>query len=199
MPLTNHIAIYGGSFNPPHMGHQIACMWLLEALNAEKVLVVPTYEHYFGKKLERFDYRVEMCLQMISPFPQDKIIVSDIEANLPKPNTTLKLVEAVKEFYDTVAVVIGTDLIPSLHKWHNWDQVAELARIVAVGRTGYSETDSPFDIYKYPIELSAVSSSDIRKYIINGLDITGMVPAKIKQYIEENNLYVQDDSGAGQS
>jgi len=192
MSLTKHIAIYGGSFDPPHIGHQIACMWLTEALNAELVVVVPTYEHYFGKNLIDFSHRMRMCELMIDRFPNDDIGVSSAEERLPKPNTTLGLVEDVKKFYpdNQIEVVIGTDLIPSLHKWHNWDKVAEQARIVAVGRTGFGNAKSPYDIYQYPIELSAVSSSSIRDRIKGGKDITGMVPLKIKRYIEEHGLYV---------
>jgi len=192
MPLTDHIAIYGGSFDPPHIGHQIACMWLTEALNAELVLVVPTYTHYFGKDLTRFFHRMEMCELMIDRFPNDNIGVSNCESMLPKPNTTLKLVETVKTFYpdNSLSVVIGTDLVPSLHKWHEWDKVAEQTKIIAVGRTGFDEVESPYAIYQYPISLSAVSSSAIRQRIKQGQDITGMVPSKVKKYIEGHGLYV---------
>lgn len=192
MPLTNHIAIYGGSFDPPHIGHQIGCLWLLEALNALKVVVVPTYEHYFGKKLAPFKHRVEMCRIMTSSLSGcGNIEVSSDEEHLPKPNTTFNLVRCIISSNPgaPVAVIIGTDLIPNLHKWSKWDEVAKIADIVAIGRSGYDDLSSPYDIHCYPVELSAVSSSEIRNRIASGMDITGLVSKKNKQYILDNGLY----------
>jgi nicotinate-nucleotide adenylyltransferase len=203
MPLTNHIAIYGGSFNPPHIGHQTACLWLISALNAKAVMVAPTYEHYFGKELADFEHRMEMCQLMCSYvnfiYPNDEyenereIFVTDIEKELPKPNTTLNLVNGVKKIDyckdSQIAVVIGSDLVPELHKWHEWEKVAAENKIVAVGRSGFSNAESPLDIYQYPVELSAVSSSDIRERIAKGEPITGLVPHEIERYIYGQNLY----------
>jgi len=200
MPLTGYVAIYGGSFNPPHAGHQIACMWLIEALNVYKIVVAPTYQHYFGKELIDFNHRVTMCELMVKRFGNRAFAVP-VERSLPKPNTTLELVKIIQQYYpnNPIAVVIGTDLIPSLHKWHSWDEVVRLAKIVAVGRTGFNKVYSPYDIYQYPIELSAVSSTAIRNRIEEGEDITGMLPSSIKEYIERHNLYAQTDCGTRES
>ena len=92
MTLSNHIAIYGGSFSPPHIGHEIACSWLIHALNAKKVIVAPTYEHYFGKRLAHFGHRLKMCELMTQQF-DDRIITWDAEKNLPHPNTTLNVLK----------------------------------------------------------------------------------------------------------
>ena len=101
MPLTNHIAIFGGSFDPPHFGHQLSCLWLISALNAKAVVVAPTFEHCFGKKLTDFNHRREMCERMcelLSPmnagddYDRREVWVSNIEARLPKPNLTYNLI-----------------------------------------------------------------------------------------------------------
>ena len=61
MPLTNHVAIFGGSFDPPHFGHFTVCSWLLTVLNAPQVIVAPTFEHRFGKRLSQFNDRHKVC------------------------------------------------------------------------------------------------------------------------------------------
>lgn len=191
MPLTNHIAIYGGSFNPPHIGHEIACMWLTEALSAKEVIIAPTYKHYFGKNLIHFAHRLEMCKRMAITKAFD-IKVSEAEAHLPQPNTTLNLLKFYRIWYpdSPFAVVVGSDLLPDLHKWHQWNEVADMAKIIVVGRSGnHTLALPPFEVHQYPIELSAVSSSEIRKRLSKDQDITGLVSRPIKQYILENDLY----------
>lgn len=188
MPLTDHVALFGGSFDPPHFGHAVACMWLMEALNAQFVHMVPTFEHCFGKKLSDFNHRVEMIKRMTEPF-RGMVCVSEVEEELPKPNITYNLLQYYKGYADNIAIVIGSDLIPDLHKWVKWKEVTEEAIVVAIGRSGFNNISTPLDIYQYPVELSTVSSSDVRKRIANGQDITGLVSKSVKDYIEEHGLY----------
>ena len=187
MPLTNHVVIYGGSFNPPHVGHQIACMWLLHSLNAYTVIVVPTYEHAFGKQLLDFKHRFEMCKEMCSSLPGTW--VSDAECNLPHPNITVNTVKHFKQTFNKVAVAIGSDLVHGLDEWKGWDEVMDLAKVVVVGRTGAGYADHDYNIYQYPVELSAISSSQIRGQVRRGKDITGLVPVGVKRYIQRYKLY----------
>lgn len=202
MPLSGYTVIYGGSFNPPHIGHQIACMWMTEALNAKEVVVVPTYKHAFGKELVDFEHRIAMCELMTNLWPKDycsaayppegkgRVWVSDIEKILPHPNITLNTVKEFKKYYNKVAVAIGSDLLHDLDEWTGWDEVIKLAKIIVVGRTGGGHADHDYNMFEYPVELSAVSSSQVRGQVRRGKDIVGLVPATIKQYIEENGLYL---------
>lgn len=188
MPLTDYLAIYGGSFDPPHIGHQISCMWLRSALNAQFVHIIPTFEHCFGKKLTSFEHRMEMCKKMAEPF-RGMVCVGDTEEYLPKPNITYNLLKYYLKYSDNIAVVIGSDLIPDLDKWEKWKEVTEESMVIAIGRSGFENVSTSLNVYQYPIELSAVSSSRIRKKIANGQDITGLVPKSVKDYIEEHGLY----------
>jgi nicotinate-nucleotide adenylyltransferase len=203
MSLTNHVAIFGGSFDPPHIGHQIAALWLVSALNAKTVVVAPTYEHCLGKKLVNFDHRLEMCHMMCELlFPMNaggddydrrEVWTSDVEIRLPRPNTTYNLINEIKTFKEyedqEIAVIIGSDLVPEVHKWHEWDKVAESAKIVALGRSGFEGAKTPLKIYQYPIELSAISSSEVRSRVSEGKPITGLVPHNVERYIYEKGLY----------
>ena len=195
MPLTGHTVIYGGSFNPPHIGHQIACMWLTEALNAMEVILVPTYQHAFGKELLDFKHRMAMCEKMCALFERDdtgdKVWVSDIEESLPHPNYTINTVKHFKQARNNKLVVaIGSDLVHELDKWTGWDEVMQLAKTVVIGRTGAGHADLDFaNLYQYPVELSAISSSQIRGQVRRGKDITGLVPSLVKQYIEQTGIY----------
>jgi len=205
MPLTGYSVLYGGSFSPPHFGHCIAIMWMIEALNALEVVVVPTYKHAFGKDLLGFNHRVAMCQLMAKQWESShpiaqylseegemapgKVWVSEVEKDLPHPNITLNTVKEFRKTRDKVAVAIGSDLLHDLDEWTGWQEVLKLAEVVVVGRQGSGHADHDYKLYQYPVELSAISSSQIRGQVRRGKDITGLVPVSIREYIKENGLY----------
>jgi len=189
MPLSGHTVLFGGSFDPPHVGHGAICQWLVEALRAKRVIVAPTFEHCFGKKLTDFDHRVLMCMRMTKSI--DRCEVSIAEEFAPRPNYTINL---IKHFLDghpgtPLAVIVGSDLLSQIDKWERWDEVAKLVKIVAIGRPGYN-TESMFpDIKIYPVGISTVSSSEVRERILNKESLDGFVSYNVKEYILSNELY----------
>lgn len=196
MLLEGYDVIYGGSFNPPHMGHFLVCSWLIEALKVSTVYLVPVYEHNFGKKLASFEHRMKMCNIMRSPFGNE-VVLDDIEKDLPKPNTTYDLLQAYRKAYkikkkksnDVFAVVIGSEILEELDKWHRWQELPDLARIVVVERSGFSKGVSPVPVLEYPMLLPSTSSSEVRHRLAEGKSIDGLVPYKIAEYIEKHRLY----------
>ena len=61
------IALFGGSFNPPHIGHQMACLYVLETSSCKELWMVPTFRHPFDKALAPFEDRFEMCRRASLP------------------------------------------------------------------------------------------------------------------------------------
>lgn len=188
MPLSGYSVIFGGSFDPPHVGHQSICFWLAEALHADKIIVAPTYEHCFGKDLTEFKHRIFMCRVMANPIP--KCMVTHTERLMPRPNYTVNL---VKHYTSVIpgnyAVVIGGDLLSQLHKWEHWDKVANMVKVVAVGRPGFNTKPSIPNVEIYPVGISTVSSSEVRERIANHQSLDGYVPHEVKRYIVDNGLY----------
>ena len=186
MPLSKHTILFGGSFSPPHIGHQVACLWMTEALGA-KVILVPTFNHP-NKNLIDIDYRIEMCKIMASPFG-NKVSVSDIEKRLPVPSRTYNLIQEYKE--RNIVLAIGSDLVNQVENWYRWNDIQKMVKILVVGRNNNDNDYSKIECecFHYPIELSAISSSEIRSMINNRKDITGLVPSRIKKYIYEQGLY----------
>ena len=63
-----HIALFGGSFNPPHVGHMMAAYYVIATRPVDKLWLMPAYRHPFGKRLAPFDDRVKMCELAAAPF-----------------------------------------------------------------------------------------------------------------------------------
>jgi len=182
--LTHHTVIFGGSFDPPHVGHQAIVMWLLQALDAKEVIICPTYAHCFGKKLVAFEERVKMCELA---FATSKVTVSTVEKGLPEPNLTFNLLKWYKAATNDapLAFVIGADNLVDVGKWDKWNECTDIAKVIAIGRPGFKlKEEYSFDHEVYPVGISTVSSSEVKDRITKGLSIDGFVPNSVKNYIQ---------------
>lgn len=192
MLLSNHIVIFGGAFDPPHSGHQAIVSWLVESLDAKKVILCPTFEHYFGKKMTDFNHRVAMC-KFLEHHYFPRVSVDEIEKDLPRPNLTKNLLgffDKIKRKNESLATVIGADNLGQIHRWNGWDEVLKLAKVVAIGRPGFEVKENySFDVDIYQVGISTVSSTEVRNKLARNESLEGFVPHKVNSYIKEYNLY----------
>ncbi len=179
------VALLGGSFNPPHVAHLMAAYWALATQDVDEVWLLPAFRHPFGKALAPFEDRVRMC--ELAARTVRGVAVCTAEAELardPLVGKTARTLEhlAVKHAAHRFALVVGADLLPETAKWYRWDRVQALARIVVVGREGYPP------IPGVP-SLPAISSTDVRARIARGEDVSGVVPRRVREYVEAHGLY----------
>src|SRR5579883_2408542 len=116
-PDTIKVAIYGGSFNPPHIAHQMACLYLLSCCDVDEVWLVPCFQHPFDKSLAPFDDRFALCQALTEPLKN--VQVSRIEQELGGESRTLRTVKALLAAHPErqFALVIGADILLERHKW----------------------------------------------------------------------------------
>jgi nicotinate-nucleotide adenylyltransferase len=201
------IALYGGSFNPPHLAHQLAITCVLSTAHVDELWMVPTFKHPFDKQLAPFEDRVRMCERAAAPFA--RVRVSRIEEELGGESFTLRTVQALRARHPELqlALVIGADLVTERERWHGWSELKQLARFIVVGRQGTAtngaiEPGMPLDTASRPpprftplaspiggVELPPISSTLIRQRIARGEPIDAMVPADVVDYIRERGLY----------
>ncbi|MCP4444724.1 MAG: nicotinate-nicotinamide nucleotide adenylyltransferase [Myxococcales bacterium] len=177
------IAIFGGSFNPPHVGHQALCLMLLETCPIDEVWVVPTYRHYFGKELVGYEDRARMCEHLIAPLGA-RARVSRVESELSEPQGRmldtlcgLRTRHPDSEF----RLVIGADILLETNCWHKWDAIEALAPPLVFERRGYEggELPAPPD----------VSSTKIRARLALGASAVPWIPTSVQEHIDELGLY----------
>src|SRR4051812_6311472 len=99
------VALYGGSFNPPHLSHQLAMVCALSTAPIDELWMVPTYKHPFDKPLAPFADRVRMCELAAAPFTP--VRVCRIEEELAGESYTLRTVKALQ----------------ARHPWHQFSLV----------------------------------------------------------------------------
>ncbi len=176
-----NIALYGGSFDPPHLGHLHVVHTALKTLDVEKVIVVPAFVNPFKSGTHA---PAELRLRWLQKiFYDDKDVeVSDIEVC---QNRAVKTVETVRQFTDSYAkiyFIIGADNLASLKQWH---QFTELDKLV----TWVVATRDKIEIDKHYIQLAVehpVSSSELREEIKEE-HLPKEVALEIKKYYEENH------------
>jgi len=177
------IAVFGGSFNPPHVGHVLIASYVLATEPIDVLFVVPTFRHPFGKALAPFEARLDMCRLALDH--EGRVEISSLEQELGGDSYTVRTLEALREREPdaSLALCVGADVLAERHLWHRADEVDRLARRIVIGRQGY---DNPAEASP---PMPAISSTEIRRRLAAGQDVARLVPLTVAAYIAEHSLY----------
>jgi nicotinate-nucleotide adenylyltransferase len=182
------VALFGGSFNPPHIGHQLVALTVLETCAVDQLWMIPCFRHRFDKALAPFLDRMEMCRRAMLALG-DRAQVSDIEGQLGGESRTLVTVSALRAAHPGVEfqLVIGADLEAEVDTWYGAAELRRLISFIVVGRAGRSGGESG-DPSLGP-QMPAVSSTDVRARLGRSLPVNALVPRLVLDYIGERKLY----------
>jgi nicotinate-nucleotide adenylyltransferase len=187
LKVRNPVALYGGSFDPPHVAHVLAAVCALKLGGFSRVLVVPVFEHAFHKQLTPFAHRLEMCRLAFAGI--EGVEVSAVESTLDTPSLTLRTVEHLAAAHPDWALrlLVGSDVLGDTGKWHAFDRISALAPPYVLARPGYSHPDVRGAV------LPDVSSTRVREALASGDDAfaRGAVPSAVLAYVREHGLYSQ--------
>ncbi|AKU96071.1 Nicotinate-nucleotide adenylyltransferase [Labilithrix luteola] len=178
-------AIFGGSFNPPHLAHVLAMSVVLSRFEVERILVVPTFQHPFAKSLAPYEDRVRMCELAMGFLP--RVEVSRVEEELGGESRTLRTLEHLRSQHPSwnMRFVMGADLMMESSKWYGFDRIAKLAPPIVLGRVGVTYDGAP------PAVLPQISSTEVRAMIAAGKwdDLEPLVPREVLAYARDKKLY----------
>lgn len=174
------VVVLGGSFNPPHVGHAMVAAWLKWTNKADEVWLIPAFDHAFDKPLAPFQLRVDACTAMaqaMGPF----VRVEPIEATLPVPSYTIQTLDALSARHPTYTfrLVVGADVVETLHLWKDWDRIAARYAPIVVGRVGYPPVEGA---PTFP----AISSTEIRRRLREGMTVEGYLFPEVARIVSEH-------------
>ncbi|WP_394825988.1 nicotinate (nicotinamide) nucleotide adenylyltransferase [Pendulispora albinea] len=179
------VAVFGGSFNPPHIGHVLMAVIVLSTCAVDRVLVIPTYSHPFAKQLAPFDDRVRMMELAMAGVA--RVEISRIEEALGGESRTLRTLEHLHAEHPSwkLRLVMGADLLAESPKWYAFDKIAALAPPIVLGRVGFDIPGAP------PPVLPAISSTEIRAIVARGAwaELEPLVPRAVVEHIRAHALY----------
>jgi len=188
-----HIALFGASFDPPHAAHKKIVEQLLEQHLVDQVWLVPVKDHPFGKTLSDEKHRlamVKLLEEAIDKPTKTRIEEYELHQDLPSYSFQTLTVLSAKYPEDTFSWVIGTDNLAHFHEWHEAQKLLEKFTVYVYPREG-SDHESLLPGMKLIMNVPevTVSSTDIRKKVLDGNSIAGLVEPSIAKYIKENGLY----------
>ena len=206
------IALFGGTFDPLHLGHTTVAAAAAERIQAEAVIFIPAK----CSPLKGFSPHAsdEDRLEMITLTILERALfqVSDCELKRPAPSYTLRTVQQFKQEYGlgtSIHWLLGADAVKDLVHWHGIKELIDECNLTTMQRAGYEPPD--FDQF-IPIwgqervaklkenvvetPLVDISSTEIRKRLRSGQDVSGMLASCVIEYIRRRGLYGETHSQA---
>ena len=202
------IGVYGGAFNPPHLGHITAARAVFELLKLDKLLMIPTGRPPH-KQLPPGTPAPEQRLEMVRLAAEqtglgDRAEVSDIELRREGASYTADTLERLKERYpeDELWLLMGADMFLTIHTWHDPGRILSLAGVAAFGRTE-EDTEELFSVQRSALYRTFpqariftltipgvvdVSSTELRERLARG-EGGGLLAPAVYGYILRKGLY----------
>lgn len=194
MQLRNQkIGLFFGSFNPVHTGHMMLASYLVQYTDLRAIWFIISPHNPFKQKSTLLEdhHRYQLVQQAIGDYAD--FYASDIEFNMPQPSYTIDTLTHLAERYPEKEFVLicGSDIMPSFHKWKNYEHILRNHKVMVYNRPGNFENpyqDHPaFTFVKAP--QFDISSSFIRKLIREGKSAQYFLPEAVYQYIKEMRFY----------
>jgi len=200
------VGVFGGSFNPIHFGHLLLADEICEALRLDRVLFVPAAvpPHKPVAELASAEHRYRMTALAVREHP--RFAVSDLELRREGPSYTVDTLAALQD-EGALRLLIGSDTFLDLLSWREPREVARLAQLIVVPRTGGEfDPDGPaaqkvlhelglsaFGAADGPVLYRAaslpISGSDLRLRAREGRSLVYRMPEAVAAYIREHGLY----------
>ncbi len=190
------IGIFGGSFNPIHVGHCIVANYISQCAGIDEVwLLVSPQNPLKGDEDASYDrHRINMVSLAIGDCQRLK--VCDIEFEMPRPSYTIDSLQKLKSTYPEhdFSIIIGTDNWMQFHKWKEWQRIIEDFGVVVYPRPGYPVDGDvlPEQVVLIKAPQVEISSTLIRNGLKLGEDMHFFLPEKVRKYIVDNNLYKEE-------
>ena len=189
--------IFGGTFDPPHIGHLLIAQTIIESENFERLIFVPANisPAKKGKIISSTKKRLDMLNMAL--IGNDNFEISDFEINKGDISYTI---DTLTEFSENrnlakkyLYFLMGSDTLREFHKWKDPKKIINLCNIIVAIRPGFTPSDIPQwildEVHFANIPQFEISSTNIRARWRDGKTIRYMVPKDVWKYINKNGLY----------
>ena len=195
------IGIYGGTYNPPHIGHLRAAEYAIEALKLDRLLLIPTGVSPHKEMAAGASSADRLEMLRISAAGMEKAEVSDIEIRREGSSYTVDTLRAIREQYPGTELVLlmGTDMFTSFLTWRQPGEIMKLATLavfcrgekgeaekIEVQKRSLEELGAKVELVENPV--TAISSTDLRRMLIFGCADPFLMPG-VGEYIRSHGLY----------
>lgn len=186
------IGVFGGTFDPPHLGHLVAAGDAADALGLGRVVWIPSALHPFKGESVRTPpaLRLEMTRAAIAGDPRFE--ADDLELRRQGPSYTVDTLRELHARHPGAELffLTGADNLRDLPKWREPEEVVRLARLVVVSRQGEGvPEDTRFPALAVRVLRFDVSATEVRRRVAAGASIRYLVPEAVREIVERERLY----------
>jgi nicotinate-nucleotide adenylyltransferase len=186
------LGIFGGSFDPPHLGHLVAASDACDALGLDRVLWIPAARHPLKEGRVRTPpaLRLEMVRAAIAGDP--RFAADDLELRREGPSYTVDTLRALTGRHPGAALFLlaGADLLAELPRWREPDEVQRLATLAVLSREGDAlPAGAGLDAVSVCVTRVDVSATEIRRRAAAGRTIRYLVPEAVRAVVERERPY----------
>jgi nicotinate-nucleotide adenylyltransferase len=193
-PQLKRIGIFGGSFDPPHLGHLVIAEMARRTLKLDVVYLVPAYQppHKAGTHASSAQERLAMTRLSVRGNPS--LRVSDIEIRRRGVSYTIDTVRAFRRKFATAQLflIIGSDSLQQFHSWKDPAEILAIASLAVYRRPRISARTSKISgtkVFRIKGPMMALASSDVRHRLCEGKEIGEMVRENVLRFIIRKRLY----------
>ncbi|MDH5407563.1 MAG: nicotinate-nucleotide adenylyltransferase [Gammaproteobacteria bacterium] len=209
------IGVFGGTFDPIHLGHIQTVTDVAAAMELEQVLFIPVgIPPHRDKPIASAEQRLAMVNLAIAA--NDRFVLDDREIRRPGPSYMVETLGSLREQQGettSIGLILGLDAFCELDSWHQWQEINQLAHLIVMTRPGWDEkgitspalqklvaehqVTNPLDCHKQaagsvvflPVSPMDISSTQIRKSIRAGLDVSTLLPTSVNSLIQQEQIY----------
>jgi len=184
------LAIFGGTFDPPHVGHLIVAQDAIDALHLDRLVFVPASipPHKRDVAVTPAATRLDMLHAAVAG--NDMFRIDEIEIRRGGPSFTVDTLREYRERLPDVELylLIGTDQWAEFETWRDPGTIRQLSRVAVLAREGVAPAGAA-DVEMVPVTRVDISSTDIRRRVAAGRPIRYLVPEAVASIIERTGLY----------
>jgi len=193
-PRPGRLGVFGGTFDPPHLGHLLLAECAREALALDAVVFVPARvpPHRAPKRPSPPDVRVRLLRAALSG---TGFTVSTLELSRPGPSYTVDTLDQMKTTHEGASLwlLLGADSLLDLPGWRDPDGILARARLAVAERPGCAARRIPARVARHvdwlPNAPVDISSRDLRRRVAAGRSIRFLVPDRVARLVERLGLY----------
>lgn len=185
--------MFGGTFDPPHIGHLVAALYSFEAISLDRLLFVVAnvpWQKVPERPISPVEHRLAMVRAAIADQPGFEVSTVEIERGGDSYT-----VDTLGELHDRnpgaeLYLILGADAAAGIPTWHQPDRLAEMATVVVVDRADVAPLELVgFDVRTVPMPVIGLSSTGLRLRVARGRGLRWQVPPAVAALIEELGLY----------
>lgn len=191
--MRRRAGVFGGSFNPVHVGHLILANHLMTEQNLDYMLLVLSPQNPLKCHPEELvDDRIRMEMLRLAVSDAPRLVASDIELTMPRPSYTIHTLDRLRSLHpDTdFTVVVGADNWEIFDKWKDHDRILDEYGVIVYPRPGHELVKKPLPNVTYSESpLLEISSTEVRNMIKRGESPKFLVTEPVYSFIREHHLY----------